>query len=59
MHATRLDIREASFNLLPHENAVHKVVPRRRSREASNELDGFSLNSAVLGSGGRHGQNLA
>lgn len=54
MYATRLEIRKASFNLLPNVDAVHEIVPRRRSGEPPHELDCFSLNSAGLRTGGCH-----
>ena len=55
MHATSLEIRKASFNLLPDVDAIHEIVPRRRSGETPHELDRFSLNSAGLRTGGWHG----
>ena len=55
MLATRLEILQPRFNFLPCVDAIHEVIPRRRSGETSHQLDGFSLNSARLGDGGRHG----
>jgi hypothetical protein len=58
VHAPTSEVRKASLNFLADVDSVHEIVPRRRLREASNELDGLRLNALSLRGCSRHGAKL-